>query len=101
MVEDLIVAKEIDGMNFEEALSKLEKDITTAQEYLQKNGTLLLKEIADKQITSLGGVVKTFLDRIVSNVRNKVGKCDPLSKVFKNVLISTCDKIIQPIVSNM
>lgn len=40
-----------------------------------------------------------FLKCIVDLIGNDLGKCKPLTLVIDGVIVSICDKIIQPIVS--
>lgn len=50
---------------------------------------------------SVEGKLNFYLNRVANIIAEDVGRCTPLSNVYNNTLIATCDKIFNPWVSHI
>lgn len=89
----------INGKSFEDILKNLQAEIEEAESFLKNKGQKQLQDIANEFASGIVNFVNSFLKRVSENVENNVGTCKPLSNVFNATLVSTCDRIIQPLVS--
>ena len=60
----------------------------------------LFLQVANSFAEAIISEVQRHLDHVVTNTRYEVGRCGPLSNVINATLVSTCDEIVLPAVSN-
>ncbi|CAH1181994.1 unnamed protein product [Phyllotreta striolata] len=86
----------MNASSFPEAIHNLVSEIEEAQHKLREDGSKMLIDAA----TSFGDIVKdqvqSYIQRVVTEAKYKLGKCDPLNVAINATLTSTCDKIIKP-----
>lgn len=82
--------------SFEDAINTLIDELEAAEIYLKYQGPTTMTAIAQNFGYGIEKQVRSYLHRVISNTKDKIGQCGPLSAGLNSTLIATCDKILLP-----
>lgn len=85
--------------SFDESIKKLLEEITEAEKFINDEGTAFVKEVAVELIDEFKSNILTYLQMVVRNTANDVGKCGPISNVYDSIIVAGCNRIVDPFVS--
>ncbi|XP_076292505.1 LOW QUALITY PROTEIN: prominin-like protein [Lasioglossum baleicum] len=78
-----------------EAIHDLVDEVTSAQQFLNKNGPEYVQILATKFGDAFLGQVDGFLEHVIKQLKS-VGKCAPVSNAYNATLVAVCNKILDP-----
>lgn len=86
--------------SFEEAMKALREEIANAEEFIAVNGTLFVQQVARDLTARFLNEIVSYLEHVISKTKNDLGRCAPMSKVYNSVLVATCNRVVDPFVSD-
>lgn len=78
------------------AVEHLLREVEQAQQYLYKEGPTIVNTLAKEFGDEFNKHIDQYLQRIVSQVREDVGKCWPMSQAYNASIVAGCKKILYP-----
>lgn len=57
-------------------------------------------QVAQELIVNFKDEINSYLNLVVNKTQNDLGKCGPLSNVYKSVHVAACNRIVNPWVSS-
>lgn len=104
-VEMLTISKNLENTlklgegSFADATLALMKEIEYAQDFIYNNGTDFVQQVATELFDIFEREITTYLTLVVRSVEAEVGRCEPLSNVYKAFIVGGCNRIVDPFVS--
>ncbi|XP_050546722.1 prominin-like protein isoform X2 [Daktulosphaira vitifoliae] len=78
------------------AVEHLLIEVEQAQNYLRNEGTTIVTKLAREFGEEFNKHIDQYLQRVVNQVRDDVGKCWPMSQAYNATIVSGCKKILNP-----
>ncbi|XP_050421602.1 prominin-like protein isoform X2 [Adelges cooleyi] len=78
------------------AVEHLLIEVEQAQNYLRNEGTTLVTKLAKEFGEEFNKHIDQYLERVVHQVREDVGKCWPMSQAYNATVVAGCRKILNP-----
>lgn len=78
------------------AVEHLLIEVEQAQTYLYNEGPLIVSKLAKEFGEEFNKHINQYLQRVVSQIRDDVGKCWPMSQAYNATLVAGCKKILNP-----
>lgn len=88
-----------DKHNFTQAIDDFLLEIREANSFIQNDGTPFVQTVAAELTESLQYEIVSYLQLVVNRTKNDLGKCGPLSIVYKSLYVAGCNRIVDPFVS--
>jgi Prominin len=85
--------------SFEDAILKFLQEVKEAQEFIGKYGTETARQLARELAEEFTTEITDYLYLVINKTENEVGRCGPLSNVYKAVYVATCKRVVDPFVS--
>lgn len=86
--------------NFEEAIKKLVVEIDEAELFINDNGAAYVQETSRKLLDTFSRNVKAYLSLVINATTNEVGQCEPISNVYNSTIVTVCNRVVDPFVSD-
>jgi prominin 1 len=83
--------------SFEEALQEFILEIRAAQQFINKEGTEFVRKVAKELVLNFKIDINNYLNLVVNQTENDLGKCGPLANVYESVRVAGCNRIINPL----
>lgn len=85
--------------SFNEALKNFKDEIREAQRFINEEGTPFVQQAARELITNFKGEINSYLNLVVERTKKDLGRCEPMSVVYKSLVVAGCNRVIDPFVS--
>lgn len=85
--------------SFENAIKNFLKEIDEAESYIRVNGTEFVQSEAKVLLDGFISDITEYLQLVVNQTENDVGKCGPISNVYNSLIVATCNRVVDPFVS--
>ncbi|XP_076234166.1 prominin-like protein isoform X2 [Calliopsis andreniformis] len=79
-----------------EAIHDLVDEVTKAQQFLNKDGPEYVQHLATRFGNAFLRQVDDFLEHIIIEALQGIGKCAPVSNAYNATLVAGCNKILDP-----
>lgn len=79
-----------------QAVEKMLQQVEKAQIFLNEQGPQLVSKIAVDFGVEFTSHIVNYMNRVISQTQNDVGKCWPISLVYNATVVSGCNKILDP-----
>lgn len=56
-------------------------------------------QVANELVISFEEEINAYLNHVVNQTENELGRCGPLANVYKSVVVAGCNRIVNPLVS--
>lgn len=86
---------------FEKAIVKLIQEIDEAERFLNEQGTSYVQQISHELLDNFSRNVKAYLNLVINTTTNDVGRCEPISNVYNSTIVTICNRVVDPFVSNI
>lgn len=108
--------------SFNVALEEFIREIKFAQDFINKEGTEFVQkvninakqndqghllamtsfvfQVANELVSSFEEEINSYLNLVVNQTENELGRCGPLANVYKSVVVAGCNRIVNPLVSH-
>lgn len=63
------------------------------------NFNLCWLQVANELVISFEEEINAYLNHVVNQTENELGRCGPLANVYKSVVVAGCNRIVNPLVS--
>ncbi|XP_001946597.2 prominin-like protein isoform X2 [Acyrthosiphon pisum] len=78
------------------AVEHLLIEVEQAQKYLYTEGPTIVTKLAKEFGEEFNKHIDQYLQRVVSQIREDVGKCWPMSQAYNATIVAGCQKILNP-----
>lgn len=85
---------------FEEALREFMTEIRDAQRFINKEGTEFVRKVAKELVASFKEEINNYLNLVVNQTENDLGRCGPLANVYESMRVAGCNRIVNPLVGH-
>lgn len=82
-----------------EAIQSLIDDVMAAQKFLNKDGPAVVQHLAVKFSDAFVKQFNDFLEHLITNAKDTIGRCGPVSNAYNATLVASCNRIVDPFVS--
>ncbi|XP_011300770.1 prominin-like protein isoform X4 [Fopius arisanus] len=79
-----------------EAILSLVHEVMSAQKFLNKDGPEYVNYLATKFGETFLRQVNDFLEHLILNSRETIGRCGPVSNAYNATIVAGCNKILDP-----
>ncbi|KZC13741.1 Prominin-1-A [Dufourea novaeangliae] len=79
-----------------EAIHELVKEVTMAQQFLNKDGPEYVQLLATRFGNAFLHQVDDYLEHVIENAMSEVGRCGPVSNAYNATLVAGCNRILDP-----
>lgn len=83
-----------------EALAELIEQTRMAQRFLAQNGKSEIRKVARAFKSDLSSLIDQYAEHVREQVRNQIGRCEPVSRAVNASIVSVCKEVILPYVRN-
>jgi hypothetical protein len=90
---------QFDEPSFEVAILKFLDEVKAAELFIDKNGTETARQLARELAQEFTIEITNYLQLVINTTQNDLGRCGPLSNVYKAVFVASCKRIVDPFVS--
>lgn len=84
---------------FEQAITKLMKEIEDAERFINEEGTSYIQRVAHQLLDNFSRNIKAYLNLVINVTTSEVGQCEPISNVYNATLVAVCNRVVDPYVS--
>lgn len=85
--------------SFEEAMKALSAEIAGAEQFIAHNGTQFVQQVARDLTARFLAEITAYLEHVIHQTKNELGRCAPLSQVYNATLVAACQRVVDPFVS--
>ncbi|XP_055325440.1 prominin-like protein isoform X1 [Sitodiplosis mosellana] len=83
--------------SFKVALEEFIREIKFAQDFINKEGTEFVQKVANELVIGFEEEINAYLNHVVNQTENELGRCGPLANVYKSVVVAGCNRIVNPL----
>ncbi|KAJ6641812.1 Prominin-like protein, partial [Pseudolycoriella hygida] len=82
--------------SFESGLDQILLEIQGAQAFIDKEATDFARGVASDLLEGFVREINTYVTIVLQGIQKDLGRCYPLSNVYKSMLVAGCNRVVDP-----
>ncbi|KAG4077541.1 hypothetical protein HA402_002968 [Bradysia odoriphaga] len=82
--------------SFVDGINSILKEIADAKTFIDGEGTEYVQKVAAELLQGFIREINTYIGIVLKGMEEDLGRCGPLSNVYKSVLVAGCNRVVDP-----
>lgn len=96
LTEKLDESFKFNRSSFEVGIDSILEEIENAKTFINTNATKFVQDVAGELLQGFIREINTYTGIVLQGMEHDLGRCGPLSNVYKSVLVAGCNRVIDP-----